>query len=74
MEKITSGYVAYNGYVFTQSDADFYNYEQFLKTVSDRDLIRLWIDYCAPRENDGGKNNPNRACAIHYEMSERGLL
>lgn len=51
-----------------------YLYEQFLKTVSDRDLVQLWIDYCAPRENDGGKNNPDRACAIHYEMSERGLL
>jgi len=27
MEKINAGYVAFNGYVFTQHDADLYNYE-----------------------------------------------
>ena len=28
MEKIEAGYRAYNGYVFTQSDADVYNRER----------------------------------------------
>jgi hypothetical protein len=28
MEKVTAGYVAYNGHVFTQSEADFYNRER----------------------------------------------
>lgn len=27
MEKITAGYVAFNGHVFTQSEADLYNME-----------------------------------------------
>ena len=28
MEKVTAGYVAYNGHVFTQAEADFYNRER----------------------------------------------
>ena len=27
MEKITAGYVAYNGYVFSKLDAEYYNQE-----------------------------------------------
>jgi hypothetical protein len=48
------------------------DYEKWLKTISDRWLIRLWVDYCAPSE--GGKINPDKACMIDNEMTIRGLL
>ena len=50
------------------------DYEKWLKTISDRWLIRLWVDYCAPTENENGKINPDKACIIDNEMTVRGLL
>jgi hypothetical protein len=50
-------------------------YAEWIAQVSDRGLIALWEQYCAPTEDATPltKQQLERACLISYEIADRNL-
>ena len=50
-------------------------YAEWIAQVSDRSLIALWEQYCAPTEDTTPltKQQLDRACLISWEMADRNL-
>jgi hypothetical protein len=46
----------------------------WVKSIDDRSLGYLWVQYCAPDENCARINDTDRSVVIDDEMVRRGLI